>query len=139
MVRRPPRSTRHDTLVPYTTLFRSALPRMRDPAEPDGRGACDEPEPGVGGCPRASPGPVDRGSGYTEGDRAGTDSRSGQGLNWISCVRPGKGSAHVLARLRHRNWFKRTVLLAMAELDRKCDVEGKHEAGRLELGGRRQT
>src|SRR3546814_1542334 len=27
MLRRPPRSTRTDTLVPYTTLFRSARPR----------------------------------------------------------------------------------------------------------------
>src|SRR3546814_16200080 len=27
MLRRPPRSTRTDTLFPYTTLFRSALPR----------------------------------------------------------------------------------------------------------------
>src|SRR3546814_19879889 len=26
MIRRPPRSTRTDTLVPYTTLFRSQLP-----------------------------------------------------------------------------------------------------------------
>src|SRR3546814_15932411 len=25
MIRRPPRSTRHDTLLPYTTLFRSPL------------------------------------------------------------------------------------------------------------------
>src|SRR3546814_12905387 len=31
MIRRPPRSTRTDTLFPYTTLFRSARP-------PDGRG-----------------------------------------------------------------------------------------------------
>src|SRR3546814_8205625 len=29
MIRRPPRSTRTDTLFPYTTLFRSALPFMR--------------------------------------------------------------------------------------------------------------
>src|SRR3546814_10588804 len=29
MIRRPPRSTRTDTLFPYTTLFRSALPRYR--------------------------------------------------------------------------------------------------------------
>src|SRR3546814_13394121 len=28
MIRRPPRSTRTDTLFPYTTLFRSALPVM---------------------------------------------------------------------------------------------------------------
>src|SRR3546814_1651140 len=27
MIRRPPRSTRTDTLVPYTTLFRSPAPR----------------------------------------------------------------------------------------------------------------
>src|SRR3546814_20323675 len=31
MIRRPPRSTRTDTLFPYTTLFRSALPPRWDP------------------------------------------------------------------------------------------------------------
>src|SRR3546814_19856911 len=35
MIRRPPRSTRTDTLFPYTTLFRSAVeqaqPRLLDP------------------------------------------------------------------------------------------------------------
>src|SRR3546814_290897 len=31
MIRRPPRSTRTDTLLPYTTLFRSALDRHRQP------------------------------------------------------------------------------------------------------------
>src|SRR3546814_1868639 len=30
MIRRPPRSTRTDTLFPYTTLFRSALQRLAD-------------------------------------------------------------------------------------------------------------
>src|SRR3546814_9729798 len=30
MIRRPPRSTRTDTLFPYTTLFRSDLPKMID-------------------------------------------------------------------------------------------------------------
>src|SRR3546814_5988793 len=30
MIRRPPRSTRTDTLFPYTTLFRSAQPVARD-------------------------------------------------------------------------------------------------------------
>src|SRR3546814_10483832 len=29
MIRRPPRSTRTDTLFPYTTLFRSRLPRAK--------------------------------------------------------------------------------------------------------------
>src|SRR3546814_19970168 len=32
MIRRPPRSTRTDTLFPYTTLFRSPRP-IRDPSE----------------------------------------------------------------------------------------------------------
>src|SRR3546814_8928927 len=31
MIRRPPRSTRTDTLFPYTTLFRSAPPRGGPP------------------------------------------------------------------------------------------------------------
>src|SRR3546814_2196744 len=31
MIRRPPRSTRTDTLFPYTTLFRSDLPAHRRP------------------------------------------------------------------------------------------------------------
>src|SRR3546814_7880899 len=30
MIRRPPRSTRTDTLFPYTTLFRSAFPRAQE-------------------------------------------------------------------------------------------------------------
>src|SRR3546814_15606735 len=30
MIRRPPRSTRTDTLLPYTTLFRSLVPALRE-------------------------------------------------------------------------------------------------------------
>src|SRR3546814_6222858 len=30
MIRRPPRSTRTDTLFPYTTLYRLLIPRMRN-------------------------------------------------------------------------------------------------------------
>src|SRR3546814_3435395 len=38
MIRRPPRSTRTDTLFPYTTLFRSPLEqRLDDPVERVGR------------------------------------------------------------------------------------------------------
>src|SRR3546814_4132002 len=36
MIRRPPRSTRTDTLFPYTTLFRSIDLRMRKPLDFDG-------------------------------------------------------------------------------------------------------
>src|SRR3546814_5686667 len=34
MIRRPPRSTRTDTLFPYTTLFRSKLGHERNPHPP---------------------------------------------------------------------------------------------------------
>src|SRR3546814_1981295 len=34
MIRRPPRSTRTDTLFPYTTLFRSRANRARNPLLP---------------------------------------------------------------------------------------------------------
>src|SRR3546814_6364232 len=37
MIRRPPRSTRTDTLFPYTTLFRSSSERSCRRAAPDGR------------------------------------------------------------------------------------------------------
>src|SRR3546814_18938427 len=42
MVRRPPRSTRTNTLVPYTTLFRSLVERVGIEA-PDRLGFGDEP------------------------------------------------------------------------------------------------
>src|SRR3546814_18831080 len=39
MLRRPPRSTRTDTLFPYTTLFRSLREELGDRAEVERRGA----------------------------------------------------------------------------------------------------
>src|SRR3546814_13383407 len=49
MIRRPPRSTRTDTLFPYTTLFRSEarFPRRHRPAPPPGhpiRIRCGRPD-----------------------------------------------------------------------------------------------
>src|SRR3546814_7790965 len=35
MIRRPPRSTRTDTLLPYTTLFRSAFLRRQGTMDPE--------------------------------------------------------------------------------------------------------
>src|SRR3546814_13593789 len=54
MIRRPPRSTRTDTLFPYTTLFRSQHPvidldRGRDR---DDQRRCREEEPEIGVHPR---------------------------------------------------------------------------------------
>src|SRR3546814_18257452 len=39
MIRRPPRSTRMDTLFPYTTLFRSPAPTPPVPSRESGRRA----------------------------------------------------------------------------------------------------
>src|SRR3546814_6144921 len=44
MIRRPPRSTRTDTLFPYTTLFRSSGRARR---KPDGRGHSPETRCGI--------------------------------------------------------------------------------------------
>src|SRR3546814_2326479 len=43
MLRRPPGSTRTDTLFPYTTLFRSPARRDRRGVGPAGRPAADRP------------------------------------------------------------------------------------------------
>src|SRR3546814_9734504 len=56
MIRRPPRSTRTDTLFPYTTLFRSAdlqlaQPVARQPAERPSAGASGRLHPRIGEIP----------------------------------------------------------------------------------------
>src|SRR3546814_5737991 len=62
MLRRPPRSTRTDTLFPYTTLFRSDYLRPREerePARPVAKGATytcpmhpEVEQEGPGDCPK---------------------------------------------------------------------------------------
>src|SRR3546814_20505658 len=71
MIRRPPRSTRTDTLLPYTTLFRSAgyltttckgrssRPILQQMARDRQRGRRDEGRPHVAGQRRAHAGAVD--------------------------------------------------------------------------------
>src|SRR3546814_9979674 len=54
MIRRPPKSTRTDTLFPYTTLFRSpptgTAHRRSHPAQADARAASFRSEAGSGRC-----------------------------------------------------------------------------------------
>src|SRR3546814_8763787 len=50
MIRRPPRSTRTDTLFPYTTLFRSLLPP--DIHASDGKHGDNQPHEGNEDAPR---------------------------------------------------------------------------------------
>src|SRR3546814_3724211 len=58
MIRRPPRSTRTDTLFPYTTLFRSAYAARlcgdRKPSRPFDRGACARHRAAGGSCIHAA-------------------------------------------------------------------------------------
>src|SRR3546814_3459171 len=75
MIRRPPRSTRTDTLFPYTTLFRSTGRFSRRPrrhprgAEPGRRAHCGTgdhmttPISSVGATPTAIPTPAAAGGG----------------------------------------------------------------------------
>src|SRR3546814_17766370 len=50
MIPRPPRSTRTDTLVPYTTLFRSRRPGQARQRGRTGIALCERPVP-AGLCP----------------------------------------------------------------------------------------
>src|SRR3546814_2954779 len=58
MIRRPPRSTRTDTLFPYTTLFRSAHCRDRPP--PHARSTCAARWPARPPCHRRRCAPTGR-------------------------------------------------------------------------------
>src|SRR3546814_4753707 len=53
MLRRPPRSTRTDTLFPYTTLFRSVSSGSGDERIIAARAVCAPARPGVGKSPPA--------------------------------------------------------------------------------------
>src|SRR3546814_13393299 len=62
MIRRPPRSTRTDTLFPYTTLFRSKSERARPRRRPRNRRrrSPDQPRWRAGRPPRRIDRPMDK-------------------------------------------------------------------------------
>src|SRR3546814_15329644 len=108
MIRRPPRSTRTDTLFPYTTLFRSGVARRAE-----------------GGAEPAHPGrPHGRGQRYR---RRGRLSRvEGSGLRHrpdIACER------------RHGHAVVRVAPLRLKEARMRA-VEGKFVSVSVDLGGR---
>src|SRR3546814_3452255 len=98
MIRRPPRSTRTDTLFPYTTLFRS--PRHRLFAQARGRSLCDEGRPSAR---RSSDEPVRRGHGAQPDpcEGAGDDHRVAGQWQRKRPSRPPAGACR-LSRHRHR-------------------------------------
>src|SRR3546814_2182530 len=57
MIRRPPRSTRTDTLFPYTTLFRSGAGCNVDRLQPAGHGSADRQVQPAEPAGRAGPPP----------------------------------------------------------------------------------
>src|SRR3546814_4053250 len=79
MIRRPPRSTRTDTLFPYTTLFRSGLVAVAGLADVEG----------LAGMPDAGASAFDRGSGHLPAQRwphhfFASASLSRSALSWAS-------------------------------------------------------
>src|SRR3546814_12392250 len=77
MIRRPPRSTRTDTLVPYTTLFRSIHP-VRTTASTQTRAYKEQIRSAVSSASEIAPGPVQLQLGYVVGPQR----------NWTSLWKP---------------------------------------------------
>src|SRR3546814_4693095 len=102
MIRRPPRSTRTDTLFPYTTLFRSADLAMDFV---DAQGACDRMGRGdavAGGHHDVQARIVQRcdGVGGAGLDRVGDREQASQGAINCQIHHAGAGSAQFLGRGR---------------------------------------
>src|SRR3546814_20007794 len=111
MIRRPPRSTRTDTLVPYTTLFRSSSSSLlrcaRNDEITDGKGI---------------------GAQHVRGDGAPGSSRAQPRLSPPLIE-------HLIGHHRGREGGVEAV--GLAQQDRKSVVEGKSVAERVVLGGGR--
>src|SRR3546814_13428255 len=121
MIRRPPRSTRTDTLFPYTTLFRSRhrvghRPRPRRAAAADRCGSSARPRAGRG----VHRGMGDRGPRIRGEPRARVPARHRRRPR--VAARPG--CAHGRGR-------------GDRQPDRKSVVEGQSGSVRVDLGGRR--
>src|SRR3546814_13335972 len=122
MIRRPPRSTRTDTLFPYTTLFRSADTHDARPNNDDG---------------------VIFAHGHiTEGDTPGSD----QEPFWAAsegCRGTSKRSSRrrrAAGRRLSCGWNRgrsRKKPVSASPSDRKSVVKGKRVSVRIDLGGSR--
>src|SRR3546814_8802012 len=80
MIRRPPRSTRTDTLLPYTTLFRSAVRPARD---------CARTSP-----PRTRCGWMVSGTGCSRGHARSSMDLHAASTSWERDVRPTRSEEH---------------------------------------------
>src|SRR3546814_14282463 len=95
MIRRQPRSTRTDTLVPYTTLFRSVRRSVRDTARDDHR---DQRRVAEGQGPRRDLRPGNSGRVELQPDPEGLKLPPVMGTQQAS----GRGSVPVMTTNRKR-------------------------------------
>src|SRR3546814_19478897 len=157
MIRRPPRSTRTDTLFPYTTLFRSALGdrgisaiAARQPLHPVVQERRGEPTVRAGDDlgqavsvrgygPPVPPAP-DRARGRRARRTATPHHRRAPG-RICRCAPRSRVGAAALRRdargIRHRDILCPRAARPRAQPDRKSAVWGKSVAVRVNLGGRR--
>src|SRR3546814_20475072 len=113
MIRRPPRSTRTDTLFPYTTLFRSTTEEIRE--------AMEEPVAAITDAVKVT---LDK----TPPELAADIMEKG-----ITLAGGGALLHGLQARLHHETGLP----IVIAPEDRKSVVAGKRVSVRVELGGRR--
>src|SRR3546814_3409882 len=113
MLRRPPRSTRTDTLFPYTTLFRSEQHLHAGAAEADGPGQCHALAPVL--LPALYP--------HQRADRAGDDRAGDRDAETLSGDREDAVRGPVAAGLQHRSGGGAVAppLPAAPAAGRKCD------------------
>src|SRR3546814_2653713 len=93
-IRRPPRSTRTDTLVPYTTLFRSRRVRTAELLVPRGLGVGDRQESDA--CPDL------RSKHHADARRGGSGARASRSLpaSRREAVRSGEHTSELQSLMR---------------------------------------
>src|SRR3546814_15041495 len=141
MIRRPPRSTRTDTLFPYTTLFRSSgysvgqadqgcsYPSQQIDRQDDHPVASREEEEvshgslGLEGSFRGPPSPQ--------------ESRNGPGRQQLCAYQDLVAQVHQPAAVRRAYLHRLLRPQVRAGVDRKSVVSGKSMSVRVDLGGSR--
>src|SRR3546814_18359388 len=124
MIRRPPRSTRTDTLFPYTTLFRSLLSESEGGGDQRGR-ALSRAHPGAGA-----------GAGRQLSRRNLSDQQGAGHRGRVARRRDPQGGLRTLRRARRRTprlplWADRGAALGRARL---CRFGGFPPALIVEIG-----
>src|SRR3546814_16464906 len=132
MIGRPPRSTRTDTLFPYTTLFRSFAVRADQRRRRRGAG---DPRPGDAGASAAELSPAGQ-----HRDHRGGAGGSGAVRGGLRPPPAGARSGSGIRRLTRRDGRLRAgACLGRSGIyiDRTSVVYGKSVSVRVDLGGRR--